>query len=101
MHTKDFLAQELEKAGLPEMAERARQGMYHDFLSPLDFPELQLDADLAKAAKRGNEAAVELRRRHWNGEFDASKEESDEWAASPEGQEALRGFALANRRGKP
>jgi hypothetical protein len=90
MHTKDILAAELEKAGLPEMAERARQGMYHDYLSPLDFPELALDADLAKAAMRGNKAAEELRRRHRNGEFDASQEESDEWAASPEGQEAFR-----------
>ena len=90
MHTKDFLAQELEKAGLLEMAENARAGLYHDFLSPLDFPSLALDADLAKAIKRGNQAAAELRSRHWNGEFDASKEESDEWAASPEGQEAMR-----------
>lgn len=88
MHTKDFLAQELEKAGLPDMAERARQGLYHDFLSPLDFPSLVLDSDLQKAARRGNKAAEEMRRRHHNGEVDASKAESDEWAASPEGRAA-------------
>jgi hypothetical protein len=88
MHTKDMLAEELEKAGLPAMAERARQGLYHDFLSPYDFPSLVLDAELLKAARRGNKAAENLRARHHNGDFDASKEESDEWAASPEGQEA-------------
>jgi hypothetical protein len=91
MHTKDFLAEELEKAGLPELAEKARRAEYHDFLSPHEFPSLVLDADLLMAARMGNKAAEELRARHHNGEFDASKEESDEWAASPEGQEA---FAL-------
>jgi hypothetical protein len=31
-----------------------------------------------------------LRQRVIDGEFDASAEEGDEWAASPEGQEAFR-----------
>jgi hypothetical protein len=87
MHTKDFLAQELEKAGLPDMAAKAREGYYHDFLSRLAFPDLQLDADLAAA---GTPAADALRRRHHNGEFDASKEESDEWAESADGQAAFK-----------
>jgi len=87
MHTKDFLAQELEKAGLTEMAEKARTGYYHDFLSPLDFPELQLDKDLLAA---GTPEALALRARHHNGEFDASTEESEEWAESADGQEAFR-----------
>jgi hypothetical protein len=86
MHTKDFLAQELAKADLTEMAEKARTGYYHDFLSPLDFPELQLDKDLLAA---GTPAALAIRARHHEGEFDASKEESDEWAAGPEGQDAM------------
>ena len=93
MHTKDFLAQELKKAGLEEMAERATTGYYHDFLSPLDTPELQLMADLSEAAKNAvsaNDAAeiMLLMLRHRQGEFDASLEESDEWAASPEGKAA-------------
>lgn len=90
MHTTEKLAQELEKAGLDEMAKKAREGLYHDFLSPLTFPEMELDKDLAEAARGGNKAAYELRRRHHNGDFDASKEESDEWARSPDGQEAMR-----------
>jgi hypothetical protein len=86
MHTKDILAAELTKAGLPEMAAKAATGYYHDFLSPLDTPCLQLAADLAAV---GTPAAMALRARHVNGEFDATKEESDDWAASSEGRKTL------------
>jgi hypothetical protein len=90
MHSKDFLAQELRRAGLDAMAAEAEKGMYHDYLSPLTFPDLQLDADLVEAIKAGNEAAKDLRRRHHNGEFDATTAESDEWAESEDGKEAFR-----------
>lgn len=89
MHTKDFLAGELRKAGLDDMAAKAETGYYHDFLSPLALPDLQLDEDLVDAIKAGNEAAKDLRRRHHNGEFDASLKESDEWAASEDGKAAF------------
>ena len=89
MHTKDFLAQELRRAGLDAMATAAERGHYHDFLSPLAMPDLQLDADLVEAIKAGNEAAKDLRRRHHNGEFDASLKESDEWAESEDGKDAF------------
>ena len=86
MHTKDILAEELKKAGLPEMAAKAATGYYHDFLSPLETPCLQLAADLAAV---GTPEALALRARHLNGEFDATLEESQEWADSPEGREAF------------
>ena len=86
MHTKDILAGELRKAGLNQMADKAATGYYHDFLSPLDTPCLQLAADLASA---GTPAALALRKRHLNGDFDASKEESDDWANSPDGKETF------------
>jgi hypothetical protein len=86
MHTKDFLAAELEKAGLTEMSTKAADGYYHDFLSPLDLPSIQLADDLAAA---GTPEALALRERHLNGEFDASIEESEEWFNSPEGREAF------------
>jgi len=85
-HTKDILAAELRKAGLSDMADKAATGYYHDFLSPLDTPCLQLAADLLAA---GTDASMALRERHLNGEFDATKEESDEWANSPEGRDAF------------
>lgn len=89
MHTKDKLSEALRAADLPEMADKAATGYYHDFLSPLDLPEMQLDSDLLKA---GTPAALALRARHHNGEFDASIEESDAWANSPEGQETFAKF---------
>jgi hypothetical protein len=96
MHTKDMLAAELRRIGLADtsdkaatlfaMADKAAQGYYHDFLSPLDFPEMQLVNDLARV---GTIEAMALRQRIINGDFDATEEESEEWAASAEGQEAL------------
>jgi hypothetical protein len=94
-HTKDILADELMKAGLPQMAERAASGYYHDFLSPLATPCIQLAADLDAAAKT-NSAAASLRKRHGNGEFDASKAEAEEWAQTPEGR-ALHEGVMAGR----
>lgn len=85
-HTKDILARVLRKAGLHEMADKAEAGHYHDFLSPLPYPELELDRDLIEA---GTPAALAIRERHHAGEFDASLEESDDWIRSPEGQSAL------------
>jgi hypothetical protein len=91
MHTKDKLAAALIEAGLQDMAIKAAAGYYHDFLSPLDTPCLQLDADLLQA---GTPAARALRARHHAGEFDASREESDAWARSKDGQKTFE--ALTN-----
>lgn len=93
MHTKDQLAKALTEAGLDEMAAKAATGYYHDYLSPLDLPELQLDADLTAA---GTPAAMAVRERHRDGEFDASMEESDAWAMSEEGQNTLGMLLGAN-----
>jgi hypothetical protein len=92
MHTKDMLANELMKLGLMDMSLKARGGYYHDFLSPLATPEIQLCEDLLAAARvtgTNTDGINQLRHRVIVGEFDASKEESDAWAASPEGQETF------------
>lgn len=86
MHTKDYLAQELRKADLEDMAKKAETGYYHDFLSPLDMPELQLLQDLIE---KGTPAALALADRHKDGEFDSSAAEADEWIKSAEGMGAL------------
>lgn len=86
MHTKDILAGELRKIGLLDMSVKAASGYYHDFLSPLATPCLQLAADLAAI---GTPEAMALRDRHIDGEFDATKEEGDAWANGPEGRAAL------------
>ncbi|MHC2537005.1 hypothetical protein [Bradyrhizobium diazoefficiens] len=93
MHTKDMLAEALRGVGLADMAERAASGHYHDYLSPLAMPEMQLINDLAEAAGRhhgSSDRIMALRSRVMMGDFDATTEESDEWAASPEGQAAFR-----------
>ena len=97
-HTTAKLARALgEIPGMPrEMITRAVDGYYHDYLSPLAMPELQLVADLRALASEPTtgpvaRAALEIcAHRVMDGEFDASREESDAWAASPEGQETFR-----------
>lgn len=100
-HTTVKLARALaEIPGMPpEMTKLAIDGYYHDYLSPLTFPEMQLVSDLQTLAKHpttGPEARRMLAvmiNRVIDGDFDASKEESDAWAASPEGQDTFRQLA--------
>lgn len=91
MKTHEKLAEELRTLGLTDMARLADEGYYHDFLSPLTFPEIQLVTDLQEASMGSpNEKAILLLRgRVINGDFDADKAESDEWAASSEGKAAF------------
>jgi hypothetical protein len=97
-HTTAKLARALSAIpGVPEdMVRRAVDGYYHDFLSPLDFPEIQLVSDLKALAtlpatpRDSRPLLQEMAQRVIDGEFDASKEESGEWARSPEGQETFR-----------
>lgn len=76
----------LRAAGLTEMAERAAQGHYNEFFGPLATPELTLAAELAQV---GTVAALAVRVRLIDGEFDAGIEESEEWGSSPAGQAAF------------
>ena len=92
-HTKDMLADALRALGLHDMAAQAETGYYHDFMSPLAQPEMQLIRDLthemnARTPDAGQPIA-KLRKRVIDGDFDASQEESDAWASSPEGRETF------------
>ena len=97
-HTTAKLATALsEIPGVPkDMIASAVDGYYHDYLSPLTFPVMQLVADLRELASLPATPASsrpllrKMVQRVIDGEFDASKEESDAWAASPNGQEAFR-----------
>jgi hypothetical protein len=96
-HTNTKLARALEVIpGVPpDMITRARDGYYHDYLSPLATPEVQLVADLRELAARPATARNSrpllraLAQAVTDGQYDAGKEESDEWARSPEGQETM------------
>jgi hypothetical protein len=100
-HTTVKLAKALrEIPGMPpDMISRAIDGHYHDYLSPLTFPEMQLVADLRSLAAqpttgpKAKAALAGMVQRVMVGDFDATKEESYEWARSPEGQETFRQLA--------
>lgn len=93
MRTRDKLASELRKAAAEEtavnaskyeaFAKRAETGEFDDYADTYVCPITQLYSELAAAGFTKFAARVA------NGEFDATKEESDEWARSPSGQETL------------
>ena len=77
------------------MIERADRGYYHDYLSPLALPELALVSELRDLARdrsmpmRSRLMAEKLANAVIRGEHDASPEEADEWARSPDGKSAM------------
>lgn len=89
------LAAALREAGLPDMAARAEQGEWNDFFGKHGLPQLALIAELKEVDTSAARIVID---RVCNGDFDAGKEESDEWAASPEGQEAFGKLTEGKRR---
>lgn len=77
-------AQSHNAAKYEEFAQRAETGEFDDYGSAYLCPITQLHSELRA------EGFTKFAARVANGEFDATKEESDAWAASPEGQEAAR-----------
>jgi len=90
MRTRDRLAAELRTVAAqasPEnaakyeaLAVRAATGEFDDFSDAHACPITQLHTELTAAGFRKFALRVAC------GEFDATKEESDEWAATPEAQ---------------
>jgi hypothetical protein len=83
--------------GVPAaMVAKARGGFYHDFLSPLATPEVQLLADLRELASRpatprnSRPLLHALAAAVADGDYGSSPGEAGEWAASPDGQETFR-----------
>lgn len=66
------------------LLKRAREDYYNDFFGEPAMPIAQLVAD-ARAADLPRVAEKAIA-----GNFDATREESDEWRQSPEGQETFR-----------
>lgn len=84
MKTTERLAAALQEAGAPDrMIKSALAGVYDDFLSDLIFPIKALVKDCLDLG------LTDIANRATDGEFDATKEESDAWAASPEGQSVI------------
>lgn len=75
MRTKDKLAAALEAAGAPaSMIENARGGFYDDYDSPLANP---IGTLVAHARNVGLESVAQAA---IDGEFNATREESEAWA---------------------
>ena len=87
--TRWKLACALIAAELYDMADRAVSGWYDDYLSPLDLPTMALVDELQQI---GTPAAMLVRQQVIDGDFDATAEEADAWAASPEGQAMFAKF---------
>ena len=85
--TRWKLAAALIAAGLYDMADKAVSGYWDDFLSPLDFPISALVAELEKI---GTPDALLVAEQAKEGDFDATIEEGDAWAASPDGAQAFK-----------
>jgi hypothetical protein len=94
MKTRDKLAAELRKVAekaSPENAAkyeafsvRAATGEFDDYGEKYACPITQLHSELCMAG------FTQFAKRVANGEFDATKEESDEWARSADGQDAAK-----------
>ena len=102
MRTRDKLAAELRKVAATAgpanaskyevFAKRAETGEFDDYADTYDCPITQLFKELAAAG------LVKFAQRVANGEFDATKEESDEWANSPAGQEIAKSLSSEMRK---
>ena len=98
--TRDRLAAELRKidaspqnaAKYEAFAKRAETGEFDDYADTYVCPITQLYTELVAAG------LIKFAQRVANGEFDASKEESDEWARSPQGQAAAKELPPAMRK---
>lgn len=89
------LAKALYEAGLPEHAKRAEEGWFNEYFGRFDAPMHTLIHDLVIYEKH------DLVERVRNGEFDATEEEADEWADSPEGREAKAMVDMPQSKRKP
>lgn len=82
--TKKKLAAVLMAEGLDDMAQEALNGRYDDFDSEFPTPIVDLVNDLRERGK------MDLAARAIQGEWDSTKEESDEWWER-EGKDLLGG----------
>lgn len=102
MSTAERLAEALEAASLPDLAERARRFVYDDYKGDTPTPIALLVADLEAAAQsyrsrgllRREQVCRNLAKRAQTGEFDGTKEEAQAWALQQNDPELLRAMGL-------
>jgi hypothetical protein len=87
--TPNYLGRVLDELGFSDMARRAREGHFDDFFAPAEVADgmeiLRLYNELAgklQVVRRADRPRVrKVMEAVKAGEFDATKEESDRWAA--------------------
>ncbi len=90
--TTQKLVAALRAAGATEvMIRKAEAAQYDDYLADSAFPISDLVNDCRK------QGLLAIANRAIDGEFDATKEESDAWAASEDGQAAFRELVQPRR----
>lgn len=97
--TAEFLGRVLDELPVGDMAKRARLGHFSDFSCPTEVADgmeiIRLVNELAAWANQRTLAnvvrkrIVAVREAVIEGDFDDTKEESDRWAASKNGQETM------------
>ena len=85
----EILAADLREAGLEHLAVRAEASEWNDYFGESAMPQHALIAVLKAEIKIANVARKRLIENIVDGKYDGTKEESDEWAASPEGRQAF------------
>lgn len=102
----DYLGRVVEELGLPRLAAACRLAHYDDYFAPAGIADglenLRFIRDLRRARRSiADQAQLErldaLDLAYRSGEFDATKSESDRWAASNSGREAFSALAGVGR----
>jgi hypothetical protein len=96
--TADYLARVLDELGHPDMARRALLAHFDDYFCPdgvddganIDRLVAELDSWARSATRDQRHRARAVIEAAKTGEFDGTKAESEQWAASPDGQAAFR-----------
>jgi hypothetical protein len=88
-----------ERALFVPLINQARAGYYHDYMSPIPMPDVQLVCDLRDLAARMGSAATRgssvtgminnLTSEVIDGKFEATVKEGEDWLLSDAGQAAL------------
>jgi hypothetical protein len=81
-----ILAADFRAAGLEHLAARAERGEWNDYFGSHTMPQYALIATLRAEVKLANPVRKQLIAQVVDGKYDGTIAESEEWAASPEGQ---------------
>lgn len=85
-----ILHDDLIEAGLPHLAERAAASEWNDYFADSAAPQHDLIDILRAEVVIANVVRKRLIANVIDGKYDGTRAESDEWAASPEGQGVFR-----------